>query len=752
MSILEYLVKATTRHPVVTILIVLGITFLALIPASNFAVDTSPEGWLESDDPDIARAEEVREQFGSQGLVTVVIDSSDSEASTAEAYVESLAESLKQDGRFKNIRYKQDLSFAGEKGILYLPKEQIAMLSHPSITLETVNSMLEELNNPKYIVSENGKIYLINLGISTTIRDARERESLFDYLGDLITETKKEKGDYEELDVGFTGGMMVIDYEGDKMVFEDFFRTGFITLILILILLFISFRSLSIPLLSFIPLLTGIVWTSGLIFLIYDSLNIMAIMFAVLILGLGVDYCIHLLTRFVDEMNEHNDLTLAFRHTFVHTGRVVILGCLTTVTALLSFYFAKTTALHQLGVVGAMGLLLTLVAVLVLLPALVALRLKFGKFKVNRARFNVLRAIGSQVERFAPIVVVFLVILLIVFGIRAPNAKVNENMWELMPTEIETYKQLEKVKENFGYNPDSLSCVVESESELEERVQEFQSKEGLLGVESILDYLPADQEEKLELIQQTITVHPEFAAVPWINVSPMGWSDLPSDIRRAWVSEEGQFLIKITPAGDLYDKSYQGRLLSELREVDPDVTAQALIWTKLLDTVTTDMIHTSLIASGIIFSIVYIGTRRRNPIYALLSMVPVTFGTLGLLGTYQWFGANLNAFSIGMMPLIIGIGIDDGIHIIHRYLEEGKGSLPRVTQLTGKAIFLTTATTCLAFSSLLFSGHPSLKFVSLIPIIGISLCFFGAIIFMPALLRIIVDRGLRKNRKKDILE
>ncbi|MCK4433774.1 MAG: MMPL family transporter, partial [Methanomicrobia archaeon] len=74
----------------------------------------------------------------------------------------------------------------------------------------------------------------------------------------------------------------------------------------------------------------------GVTFLIYDSLNMLSICFAALILGLGVDFSIHLLTRFMDEMDEHNEITLAFRHTFVHTGKAVILGCLTTAAAFFS--------------------------------------------------------------------------------------------------------------------------------------------------------------------------------------------------------------------------------------------------------------------------------------------------------------------------------------------------------------------------------------------------------------------------------
>ena len=750
MNILERLVKATTHHPIITILIVLGITALALIPASSFTIASSVEGFFESDDPDVLAAEEVKERFGEPDVVAVVIDCSQSSSSAAKAYAKALAKKLEKDSRWKDIEYKQDLSFAAERAILYLPGEQLAALADPGViapeTLETYQASAQGMiGATEYIVSDNEKIYLVTMGVNIDMENTDERESLLDDLGKIIEETKNEANSYETLDVGFTGGMMVIDYEGDKMVMEDFRRTAIITLILILALLFIFFRSLSIPLLCIIPLLIGIIWTSGVVFLIHDTLNLLSVMFAVLILGLGVDYSIHLLTRFMDEMEEHDDVTVAFQHTFVHTGRAVILGCLTTAAAFFSYYFAETEGLHQLGVIGATGLLTTLVAIFVLLPALVALRLRFGKFKPRRARFDILRAAGVQIQRFAPGVLALLVALCILFAIRAPSASLSEGMYELMPTEIATYQQLEKVKDNFDYDPDYLTCVVEGQRELNRCVKEFEDVDGVLKVESILDYLPENQDERLEAVEQAIEFHPELATAVSIEVTPISWKELPREISRSWVSDEGEFLIKIIPAHDLYQKSYQERLLADLREIHPDVTASAVMWTSVLDMVAMDMVHTSLVASGVLLLIVYIGTRRRNPVYALLSMIPVAFGILGLLGTYQWFGANLNAFSIGMIPLVIGIGIDDGIHIVHRYLEEGRGSLPQVTQVTGKAIFLTTATTCLAFSSFLFSSHPSLRFLAIIPIIGISICFLGAIIFLPALMRVTVDKWRLRN-------
>ncbi len=740
----HHLVRATTGHPIITIVIVAAITVLALIPASKFTVESGMDAFLSTDDPDVVMAEHVKESFGEQDPVTVVVDCSNSDAASAEAYVESLVDKLREDDRWKNIRYEQDFSFVGEKGILYLPEEYLGMLANTALTSQMIEglraSMLEKLNASKHIVSDNGKIYLINTAPNVNMRTVYERGSLLDDLGELIEQTKGEDSEYEELAVGFTGGMRIIDYEGDKMAFRDFYRTAGMTLILILALLFLSFRSLSIPLLCAIPLLIGIVWTMGVVFLIYDSIHILSVVFAALILGIGIDYCIHSVTRFTDEMEKHEDVEIAFEHTFTHTGKAIILGCLTTAAAFFSYYFADTEGLHQFGVIGATGLILTLVAVFVLLPALITIRFRFGKLKPGRARFNILGKAGSQVQRFAPVILVALLGLFLLFGIRAPNARLSENLYENMPTETETYRQLEKVKANFGYNPDYLTCLVESESELDRCVGEFQRADGVLKVESINDYLPANQDEKLELIEQAIAIHPELAAVPWVNVSPMSWNDLPESIREGWVSD-GEFLLKITPEHNLFQKSYQQTLLSELREIHPKVTAEAVRITKLLDMVADDMIRLSSLTSGALFVIVYIGTRRRNPIYALLSLMPVAFGIVGLLATYDWFGATLNAFTISMMPLIIGIGIDSGIHIIHRYLEEGKGSLPQVVQRTGKAIFLTTATTCLAFSSFLFSSHPTLNSLALVPIIGIILCFFGAIIFLPALLRVTVDRA-----------
>jgi len=742
-NILERLVQASTGHPVVTILVVLGITALAAIPASRFAVDTSIEGFFGEDDPEFQAAKQVRERFGEQDSVLVVIDCSHSDTYTAKAYARSLADKLKKDSRWRDVEYKQDISFAAEKAILYMEEQQLDALTRPGAAAQLLGaspgSTPGMTGGQAYFASDNKNLYLVTMGVTIEMASL-ERNDLLDDLAELIEETNREDRRYQSLEVGFTGSLLVLDYEGDKLATQELMRTGFITFILIFLLLFLSFRSLSLPVLCVVPLVIGILWTTGLVFLVYDRLGIVSGAFAVLLLGLGVDYSIHLLVRFMDEMEEHDDVPLAFKHTFVNTGRAVILGCLTTAAAFFSYYFGETEGLHQLGVIGAAGMLCTLAAILVLLPALVTLRLRFGRFRLKHRSFGILRATGAGIQRLAPALVVVLVGLFVLFGMRAPQVRLSEGMYELMPTELETYRQLQKVKDNFEFNPDYLTCVVDDWHDLERCVREFEKMDEVAEVQSILDYLPENQEGKVALLEHAVKIHPEFAGAPAMAVPPMSWKDLPDRISGSWVSEDGEFLIRILPEGDIYHKTYQQKMLTELREIHPSVTANAVLWTRMLDMIGRDTIRVSLMVSGFLLLIVYLGTRRRNPLYAMACMMPVTFGVLGLLATFEWFGGDLNAFSITMVPLIIGIGIDDGIHIVHRYLEEGRGSLPQVIQHTGKAIFLTTATTCLAFSSFLFSFHPAQKSLGLVPVVGISLCFFAAVIFLPALLRMLGDR------------
>ncbi len=96
----------------------------------------------------------------------------------------------------------------------------------------------------------------------------------------------------------------------------------------------------------------------------------------------------------------------------------------------------------------------------------------------------------------------------------------------------------------------------------------------------------------------------------------------------------------------------------------------------------------------------------------------------------------LNFFNLVVFPSLVGIGIDDGVHIYHRYREEGPGSLPFVLQRTGMPVLVTTITSCVGYSGLLFAHHPGLQSIGKLAIVGLTATLVSAYLILPALLEI----------------
>jgi predicted RND superfamily exporter protein len=100
-------------------------------------------------------------------------------------------------------------------------------------------------------------------------------------------------------------------------------------------------------------------------------------------------------------------------------------------------------------------------------------------------------------------------------------------------------------------------------------------------------------------------------------------------------------------------------------------------------------------------------------------------------------GIEINMFNLIVIPSVIGIGIDNALHIYHRYLERGPGSLRFVLRHTGAAALLASLTTGVGFGSSLVSHHLGLRCLGTLAIIGISFTLISATVFFPALLALL---------------
>ncbi|MBW2329643.1 MAG: MMPL family transporter, partial [Deltaproteobacteria bacterium] len=121
----------------------------------------------------------------------------------------------------------------------------------------------------------------------------------------------------------------------------------------------------------------------------------------------------------------------------------------------------------------------------------------------------------------------------------------------------------------------------------------------------------------------------------------------------------------------------------------------------------------------------------------VLSTLPLTIGLATLSGMMVIFRFDFNFFNLIVVPMIVGIGIDDGVHFTNTFRRLNHFDMSKGMSQTGRAVVLTSLTTMVGFGSIALSHYPGLKSMGYVAIIGISACLFASVIVLPAIFAII---------------
>jgi predicted RND superfamily exporter protein len=173
------------------------------------------------------------------------------------------------------------------------------------------------------------------------------------------------------------------------------------------------------------------------------------------------------------------------------------------------------------------------------------------------------------------------------------------------------------------------------------------------------------------------------------------------------------------------------RFNDTLLKISPKISG----WTQILISWTEEVISESKEAALYILLAVFLFMvfSFRSLRYAILASIPLIIGMIWMFGLYPLIGMKLNVMNVVVIPLVIGMGIDFGIHIVHRFIVEG--DIETVYRYTGKAIFLSALTTMIGFGSLaLIGSFPSIASIGAILFLGIATCLTATIVILPALL------------------
>jgi predicted RND superfamily exporter protein len=131
--------------------------------------------------------------------------------------------------------------------------------------------------------------------------------------------------------------------------------------------------------------------------------------------------------------------------------------------------------------------------------------------------------------------------------------------------------------------------------------------------------------------------------------------------------------------------------------------------------------------------------------WALLALLPLAVGVLWMLLLMEVFAMRLNFYNLVVLPAVLGIGNDAGAHLVHRYREEGAGSILAVLRSTGEHVTMGAVTTMIGFAGLLLSFHPGLNTIGELAVVGIGTTLVAALAFLPALLQWLEDRQAKPD-------
>jgi predicted RND superfamily exporter protein len=234
-----------------------------------------------------------------------------------------------------------------------------------------------------------------------------------------------------------------------------------------------------------------------------------------------------------------------------------------------------------------------------------------------------------------------------------------------------------------------------------------------------------------------------FLAIKGQDTSgPLRVDDLPPGLRKRFIGVTGKWLLQIYPKEDIWDRTHQGEFVGQLRTVTRKVTGTPVEQWEYTSLLVQSYVEAALYALAAIAVLVAFHFRR--PTLVLLSLLPVALGTVWTAGILGYLGMPLNPANIMTLPLVVGIGVTNGIHLLNRFVEEGTPSL--VTKSTGKAVIVSGLTTMAGFASLMLGKHQGIQSLGLVMTIGVATCMLGALTVVPAMLAITATPTSGKKR------
>ena len=526
-------------------------------------------------------------------------------------------------------------------------------------------------------------------------------------------------------------------------------------------------------------LIATLVITAGFAGLVVGALNLISIAFVVLMVGLGIDYAIHFIAHFDEHPGTAENRGRALVDSARSIGPALFLSAATTAVAFLAFSTTDFDGMAQLGLIGATGVVVALVVALTAIPAVIALWPHLARGPSRHSLPGAPAGSGRALAWGTVAAAVALAVL-------APGARFDADPMNLRDpgaTSVRAHGMLAADPERA---PMRLSLLVPDASAAAAAAERLKALPEVHAAIWLGDLVPSEQGEKLDLIdlaypsilhavqgtpteftptasdpeqlagrlaalgsEQALSLAAELRAYAQstepddaglaeqlfrhfpaliarlrlqLDAGPIARENLPMPLHRLYVAEDGTHRVEIAPEGDLSDPDTIRAFVAAVASVEPGAAGPPDQIVGASRSVAGAILEAALLALAGCAMLAWVTLRSLGRTIAIL--MPLALAGAATMGAGVLLGLPFNYANVIVVPLMIGIGIDSGVHLALRADQPG---LQVFDTSTPRAVLFSALTTVAAFGTLGLSDHPGTASMGIL--LAIALTLSVAIVF-----------------------
>lgn len=686
------------------------------------------------------------------------------------------------------------------------PYLQRRLLQDPLELGQFVSSSMERrvgavsLGDPYLLIgSPDSTVFLIQVTPAFPSADLVQGKALMKELESFLPrEIEKLSGQISIPGIKFTDlkwhitGKTVFHHESDKIFDEETFRILTFSFCMVLTLMIAVYRSALSGLILMAPIAAGVGPNYGIIYLSFSEVNPVVMGATGVLFGLGADYGVHLWNRFREEVDKGLAPVDSMRTVYEQTGPPVALGALTSILAFLCLCISEQPAMAQFGYVGAVGLALTFFSTAFLVPALMTVLLKSGTDRFPSMQISLNAA--SVFYKKCPVAI--LVISAIVVGVSLTSAarvSYEKDLYKVflarnMDSMSVSHRISQKFHSNFSqptllsFDTDNFETGLVIQRNLDSVLEKIMADHGEIASFDSISYLVAPDSVKKHNISEITEIYSRWPdlqnafdeatnrsgmsteAIEMMKRSFDGIASIMKTlsensgeiakedvtIERSWytakIGGKHRFLTLLRYSENVTDpkmlKETDSRIIGAVKTLPARITLTGprQVMEEILSGLVSELIRLALYVLTAV--IIFFFALFRSPFGVGLSLIPMTGAFCITIGVMGLAGYGLPFSIVGVAPLIFGLGMDNGVHLVMGSLgEEGAGVEEAMKRVTNPIIF-TSLTNVMGFVSMITSKLYSMEFLGWAMVVAMISSVLLTLLTVPSILTLI-----EKSRK-----